>query len=433
MIGLALLTVAALVAVGAKLARSEQRLRGWLLAQEEVWQAAVRACRLDPTSMRTASGAHCVIAHQGGRTITITPNGSTGSSAALITIEGLPKNTRIWRDSLRIQVALLVDTGRLALGDPEFDGVFMVEGERLALHAAFDAQTRRAALALFGTQRGASEGTGVERGVLTVRYRDDVSPPTYEPAELLRQALTLADRLSGERVEERLAAIVQADPIAAVRRLALEALHDERPADPATRRALEDACGDRDPLVRLTAGLALGPALARATLIGLTSAAEASDEVSARALAAVGPDLPADELRTSLSVALRTRRPGTATVCVDLLDRAEAAEPDVLAHLLERSDGALALAAARALGRCGTAAHVPDLRDAQKGAGGFGELAEACRAAVAAIQSRKGPDAPGQLSLAAGGGEVGLTDDARGGLGVAADCAGTTTDPTEPD
>lgn len=73
---------------------------------------------------------------------------------------------------------------------------------------------------------------------------------------------------------------------------------------------------------------------------------------------------------------------------------------------------------ARALGRCGTPAHVPLLRDAERVMGGSGPLAGTCRAAVAAIQARQAPASPGQRSLSANGGEVSLADDARGRITV---------------
>ena len=81
-------------------------------------------------------------------------------------------------------------------------------------------------------------------GALRLRCTSASFPRTLDPPDFLRQALALADRLSGERAEERLAAIVRSDPETAVRARALELLRDERPDHPSTHDAFLAGCDD---------------------------------------------------------------------------------------------------------------------------------------------------------------------------------------------
>ena len=106
-----------------------------------------------------------------------------------------------------------------------------------------------------------------------------------------------------------------------------------------------------------------------------------------------------------------------------------AAYADWIAWAFRRRDGSLPLVVARALGRCGTTAHVPALRDVEEAEKGRGPLAAACRAAIAAIQERSRGAMPGQLSLASDGGEVSLADDTRGRLELPPGPVGRRDDP----
>jgi hypothetical protein len=77
---------------------------------------------------------------------------------------------------------------------------------------------------------------------------------------------------------------------------------------------------------------------------------------------------------------------------------------------LRSEDAEVAVAAARALGRAGTVASVPPLREAMQRRG---ELRSAARQAIAGIQARLTGAAPGQLSLARGdAGALSLADGA---------------------
>jgi HEAT repeats len=414
---------------GAKVADDVRRQRAWLRDQRAIWADLARARGLTvsnppPRFLAAAS----VVGRRPPIQVTITPYGGVGLTAASVTIDGLPQTLRVAHRSIRTEAARLVAGDGLVLGDPRFDETFVLDGDPLVVRAAFDEETRAVALRLFGSRQsvagelalgGTGSPTGVSGGTLRVACSDASIPRTPEPEELLRLALALVDRLSGVQVEERLAAIARRDPVNAVRLSALELLRDERPGHPAAREALVAGCADAEPFIRLTAAAALGPRDGRAALQPLASSAAVSDEVSAGAVDALRSALAPDDARAILAESLRHRRTLTAAACVDRLAHEGTAHADVVARVLAGSGGALAVAAARALGRCGTAAQVPALRDAERAASGFAELSDACRGAIAAIQARPGAASPGQLSLAEGGGEVSLADDARGRLGLA--------------
>lgn len=412
---------------GAKVADDVRRQRAWLRDQRATWADLARARGLavsNPPPRFLA--ATSVVGRRKPITVTITPYGGVGLTAASVTIDGLPQPLRVAHRSIRTEAARLVAGDGLVLGDPRFDDTFVLDGDPLVVRAAFDEETRAAALRLFGPRQsvagelalGTGGLTGLSGGTLRVVCSDASIPRTPEPEELLRLALALVDRLSDVEVEERLAAIARRDPVNAVRLGALELLRDERSGHPATREALVAGCADAEPFIRLTAAAALGPRDGRAALQPLASSAAVSDEVSAGAVCALRSALAPDAARAILAESLRHRRTLTAAACVDRLAHEGAAHADAIARVLAGSGGPLAVAAARALGRCGTAAQVPVLRDAERAASGFAELADACRGAIAAIQTRPGAGSPGQLSLAEGGGEVSLADDARGRLGL---------------
>jgi hypothetical protein len=397
---------------GAKVADDLQSAREWLRTQRATWADLARASGLTIIGPPRAGDPH-VRARRGPLTVTITPYGAPRVVAAVVTIAGLPKGLRVSHETVRTQAVRLLGVRDLVLGDPDFDAALFLEGDPLLFRAAFDEPTRRSALRLLGS---VADGEGVVDGVLRLRCTNASFPRTLDPPDFLRQALALADRLSGERVEERLAAIVRSDPESAVRARALELLRDERPAHPSTREAFLAACDDADPFVRLIGAEALGPREGHATLLALATTGTVPDEVSSRAIAALRSALPVEQARTILEASIGARRTLTATACVERLAHEGAAHADVIAWAFQQKDGVVPLVVARALGRCGTAAHVPLLRDVDRAEMAHGPLAAACRDAIAAIQQRAQGATPGQLSLASDGGEVSLTDDPRGRL-----------------
>ena len=195
-----------------------------------------------------------------------------------------------------------------------------------------------------------------------------------------------------------------------------------------TGRAVRAATRDPDPAIRLTAARALGtegePILRELVVDPLQS-----DAIGEAALAALGPRVTIATARGVLVRAdsARVRSGGAALRLV-----AQGGEPEVplVADLLMRVHGALAIAAiealatiggpaveaplvealratepavaaaaARALARRGSVGAVAALRDAERRGG---EVAGPARTAIAAIQARLPGASPGQVSLADG-------------------------------
>jgi hypothetical protein len=170
--------------------------------------------------------------------------------------------------------------------------------------------------------------------------------------------------------------------------------------------------------VRLRAAMALGEE-GRGTLLELVERAGADDSCAARAVAALGDRLPATLAESALRGALeKAGRPQTAQACLEalaLLGRAEA--EGLMLEALRSEEVPVAVAAARALGRAGTVASVPPLREAMRHRG---ELRSAARQAIAGIQARLTGAEPGQLSLAGGeAGALSLVDGEPGSLSLA--------------
>jgi hypothetical protein len=357
-------------------------------------------------------------------TVSIWPNGSAGSASARIFVRGVARGIELRHESLWTGASRLMGGSELALGDPYFDDRFFVGGEPLVVRACFDAATRALAHQLFGPPPSVArevlgaddQSIGIADGVVEARFLDRGYPhPPLTPAELLGRALAFAERLSPDDLEARLAAVALDDPLTDVRLGALQALQAERPDHPATAAALEAGRGDVDPRVRLEAASMLGVVKGgRDTLLALASDETIADRVSAQAVTELRSHLPVAQARTILAAALRVRRLETAAACVDRLGRS-GEDAALIARVLEREAGALATAAARALGRCGTADDVPLLREVEARHPRTDPLAVACRGAVASIHTRQPGASQGRLSLSADhSGQVSLTGDEAG-------------------
>jgi hypothetical protein len=418
--------VGVLLAIGGgKLADRWRYAQAWLRTQSETWASLARAHGLEVQDPSRSDGVS-VRARRGSLTVTIKPFGSPHVVAATLTVDGLPKGLRVSRESVRTQAARLVGARDFLLGDPDFDAALFLEGDPLLLRAAFDEPTRRIARRLLGVHSSDRDrlavdtaDEGVTEGTLRLRCTNATFPRTLDPPDFLRQALALADRLSGEDAEERLAAIVRSDRVHAVRARALELLSKERPGHPSTLEASLAACRDVDPLVRVIGAAALGPHDGQATLLALAPDATVPDEVSSRAVAALGNALPVEQARAILEGSIGAGRTLTATACVARLVHEGAEQADVIAWAVQRKSGVVSLAVAETIGRFGTTAHVPVLRAVEQAEVGQGALAAACRRAIASIQERAQGARPGQLSLASGGGDLSLAEAAQGRLDLA--------------
>jgi hypothetical protein len=297
------------------------------------------------------------------------------------------------------------------------------------VRSIFDEPARARALRLFGGARALvgelltgddGSGIGIAEGTVSARFEHG----RYElsPASFLADALALAERITDGQAEERLAEIARTDPHHAVRRAAILALRDHRPGHPATRAALEAGCSDAAPSVRLLAASAVGIAKGRETLLELAGALHGPDSVAADAVGELRSHLPADRALAILDAARAAGRHLTVIACLDTLSRL-GPHADVIARVLDEMPNAeVGTAAALALRRCGTPAHVELLIEVASALPRGEPLAEACRAAVAAIQSRQAGASAGQVSLAgdeAGRLSVAADDSGRLSLGVA--------------
>jgi hypothetical protein len=356
--------------------------------------------------------------------VSIWPTGSAGSATARIFVRGVATEIGLRHESLRTGASRMLGGSELTIGDPYFDDRFFVRGEPLVVRACFDAATRAAAHELFGPRLSVARevlGTeeaeiGIADGVVVARFVDRGYPHApLTPAEQLGRALALGERLLPDRLEERLAAVAHGDPLTDVRLAALQTLRDQRPDHPATTSALEAARGDVDPRVRLTAASLLGVRNGGGeTLLALALDEGVADDVSARAVAELRSHLKLDDARTILADALTARRLATAAACVDRLGRGNE-DAELIARVLEREDAEVAVAAARALGRCGGADHVPLLREIEVRYPRTHAMAVACRGAVASIHTRQPGASHGRLSLAEDrSGSVSLTRDEAG-------------------
>jgi hypothetical protein len=323
-------------------------------ALAEDWMAAAEAAGLADASTTNVGGSRLLKATHGALRIRMRAAGQ----GTRVTVDGLAEGFQValQDDSIVDRVRVRQD---VVTGDERFDREVVVHARPLRALALLEAETR-ASLADLAAGRGVFGRTEsrlaalVDGRLVALCLHTAPSQRVVRLTEMLRALLALCERLTPQDAdEERIAAHLAAEPEAAVRLRGLEILIAERPDHPATARAVRAALSDRDDTVRFTAALSAGDA----GLPVLRGAGEA---------AFLG-------LLASAAAAVRDR-------------------------------------AARALGRIGTAASVPALRDAEPA------LGRAAREAIAAIQSRLPGAAEGQLSVAAPSGEVSLTDDAQGRL-----------------
>ncbi|HSD67826.1 MAG TPA: HEAT repeat domain-containing protein [Vicinamibacteria bacterium] len=314
----------------------------------------------------------------------------------------------------------------IEIGDPWFDEEYYVQGQAPLALALLDPGTRRS---LGGLLRGRVAVAGrravevdpsLSDGVLEVRVKESGFTGNRERVpEILAGVLEVARRLvRPPDVAARIAENLRTEPEAGARLRGVLTLAREFHAHPATREALLAARADASAEVRLRAASSLGEE-GRETLLDLVEAAGTDDSCAARAVAALGNGLPPERAEAALRRALGgVGRPQTAQACLEalaLLGRTEA--EGLILEALRSEDGAVALAAARAIGKVGTVAAVAALREsAEQG----GERRRAARQAIAEIQARLTGAEPGQLSLAGGAaGALSLADGEPGRLSLA--------------
>ena len=313
--------------------------------------------------------------------------------------------------------------GEIATGEALFDGQVVVRGDTALALALLDAQARgRVAELMQGTvpvpgHEPFEVQAALDSGRLEVwiRHRRFSAPGGDEMSAVLERALAAAHGLIapadlGARIAENL----RADPEEAFRLRCLSWLAARRSRDPAADRAVRAALADGSDEVRLAAATALGEE-GQATLLALIASERTEDGCAAGAVAALGDRLTAGQLETALVRALEGGRAAMAQACVTVLGQCGRPEAEGLLLRALRSDIVrIAIPAARALGRVGTAGAVAPLRAIAE-ATDHGGLDAAAHQAVAEIQARLHGAAHGQLSLAG---------DAAGALSLAADAPG---------
>ncbi len=315
----------------------------------------------------------------------------------------------------------------IEIGDPSFDEEWYVQGQAPLALALLDGETRRRVAALLRKRFVTPSGEWVDvdpslsDGLLEVRVKESGFSGNRERIpQILEGVLEVARRLvKPPDVAARLGENLRGEPEPGARLRLLLTLSREFPFHAATREALLAAREDASEEVRLRAGIALGEE-GRETLLELVAGTGTSDSCAARAIAALGEGLPAEQAEATLRHALRgAGRPQTARACLEALARLGRVEAEgLILGALRSEDAPVAVAAAKALGRVGTVESVAALREAMLPRGDL--LRSAGRQAIAEIQARLKGAEPGQLSLAGGeAGALSLADGEPGRLSLA--------------
>lgn len=302
----------------------------------------------------------------------------------------------------------LMGAREIELGDHVFDRDCFVQGPKALAMATLTSEVRRNLARLLrgpvltAHGRELSPRVSLEDGVLQVELRDNLFSAADDLPDVLDLALGVARGLRppddlGARLAENLRD--EKDPDVRIR--LVETLAREFPSHPKTAAALLAACSDESDEVRLRAAV-VTPVEGRRTLIALASSDTTDDGLRARAVAALGGQVPVELAEATLRRALEAPAPETARACLDVLQalRRHESEP-LLQRALEATDDSVRQAAARALRTCGSVASVARLLEIARD-GKTSELRQAARLAVGDIQSRLPGAAPGQLALAEG-------------------------------
>ncbi len=320
----------------------------------------------------------------------------------------------------------VVGEREIEIGDSSFDEEYYVQGPAPLAVALLDPETRRKLGALLRNRVAIPTGGSVEvdaslsAGVLEVRIKETGFSGNRERIpDILAAVLEVARQLVAPRdVAARIAENLRTESSVGARVQSLRVLAREFPRHPATREALLAGCQDPSEEVRLRAGIALGEE-GHATLLELVNGTSVGDSCAALAISALGRRLPAGEAEAALRRALAgAERPQTAQACLEALARLGRSEVEgPMLEALKHDDRQVAVAAARALGKVGTVAAVPALREAAEAGG---EMRSAARQAIAEIQARLTGAEPGQLTLAGGeAGALSLADGEPGRLSLA--------------
>jgi hypothetical protein len=402
-------------------------------ARVRSWHQAAAAARLDDIRSSHKLGGAFVEGRSGDLHVRLESyRRGRYESGTRVVIQGLARlSTRRESAATAIEKRFLGET-EVELGDPDFDRQCFVKTSPKLAVAVLGPETRRLlASALAGRlqvdeRRSLGVRASLSDGRLCLDCRDGWGTSSDQVAELLRGGLRLAEQLTlPPDIPLRIALNMKTEPEPGVRLTSLLTLAREYPKNPATRTALLAALQDESAEVRLRAGMALGED-GWSTLLALVASPATDDACAARAVAALGEHLPEEQAAKALRLALDAGRTETAIACLESLaaHSATLAEATLLAALWNTTV-VVRVAAARTLGRVGSASVVRDLLAVAES--GPSELRSAARQAIAAIQSRLPGASPGQLSLT--GGETGalsVVEDGAGALSVVEEAAAGT-------
>jgi hypothetical protein len=389
-----------------------------------------------------------VVGFDGPRRVRLVPEPAAGSPIVRVIVDS-PRESQapltLWPRPTEGDTAMRT-------GDALFDAQWAVDGSSALVYACLDRAMRARLLMLHGgagaqiVLAGGELRAELHGKVVDGKFRAEIpgerraaaATPVTSALDreggvltlLLEIARGLPGTLRATDVVARLAHNAREDPLPQVRIANVDLLAREFSARPQTHETLLGACTDPNPGVRLHAAQALGEERID-VLWALVEDPSVDDTCAAGAVYALGARVALDRALGILEHALRTRRFGTVHACLERLGECGEAAVATLAKVLAIEDGelgvhaaralarsaspgaegplvaalardaAIRLAAAVALGECGTPSAVWPLREAEQK---HAEAAfqRAARQAIAEIQARASGASPGQLSLAAG-------------------------------
>ncbi len=330
------------------------------------------------------------------------------------------------------------------VGDKLFDWLFDLGGPPRHLCALLDAKAR--ALLLVTGKCRLEIVAGEIRGQTSDSQLYEALPRLLDLGQLFSQPRDVTLCLLEN---------ARHDPKFEVRLQNLLLLVREFPGTPAIVEELRRACSDSSPRIRLWAARELGAE--GHDVLRQLAASQEDDDCSARAVSALGLELPFEDARAILGQSVQGRHLQTAFACLEVLGRyGTATAIDDLVRVMTEEREELAVAAVWALGRTGNAAaELPLIEALQRGileaqvaaANGLGRIGSAAavlplkeiakrfgldpalltaaRQAIAEIQLRLPGASPGQLSLAGTeAGQLSLAPTEAGQLSLAEDPAG---------
>lgn len=301
-----------------------------------------------------------------------------------------------------------MDPSAVLTGDALFDSTIALYGDEVEILAIFNPGNRRAALDLY-----VGAPFSLKAGRLTLLRSGLVDRPALMEIAV-RRLVGWANLLDVDPalIPARLAQAATDDPEAEVRRRSRNALLTRFTGTPFAASIARDALDDDDPIIRLRAAMALGDEKLE-SIIQCVQSIRLAMSVRLMAFEYLVDHAPPTVVMPLASSLLHEPGEDVATALCETLWRVDHdAVPPILARLLgdvkQRSmSEPVAIAAAGALGRCGTVEEVPALTAVVEDRGSSSAVVKAARTAVARIQGRLGGAGAGQLAVAAAGLQTG--------------------------